>query len=48
MYEEEVKIVKGRSGWLFVEFPDGSRAPLLVDKRSGQVYVGVDDGEEDG
>ena len=48
MYEEEVKIVKGAFGWLFVEFPDGSRAPLLVDKRSGQVYVDVDDDAEDG
>ncbi len=47
MYEgEEVKIVKSSLGWLFVEFPDGSWKPLMVDKRTGQVYV--DDGAEDG
>ena len=45
MYEGEVKIVKSSCGWLFVELPDGSWKPLMVDKRTGQVYV--DDGEEE-
>ena len=45
MYEGEVKIVKSSCGWLFVELPDGSWKPLMVDKRTGQVYV--DDGAEE-
>lgn len=36
--EEEVKIIKGYSGMLFVEFDDGTRLPIKVDK-NGYLYV---------
>ena len=36
--EEEVKIIKGRFGMLFVEFDDGTRLPIKVDK-NGHLYV---------
>lgn len=38
--EEEVKIIKGFFGMLFVEFDDGSRLPIKVDK-NGYLYVEV-------
>ena len=43
MSEEEVKIVVGYGGRLFVEYEDGSRLPIMTDK-NGNVFVEVDDG----
>lgn len=36
--EEEVKIIKGCFGMLLVEFDDGTRLPIKVD-RNGYLYV---------